>query len=257
MRAAAVSERKNALSTMAELADQRVQQINSFIGDAKKTLTVYADAPEIKKALEEPENEKAAAEAQEFTEQYSEHIDDLEGIYASDLTTLVRIHNDRRIVGMITRPNPDTVKELMQSMQDAEDGIYDTGIIRSPASGVQIVSLYKLISGDGDNNVGFAGFGVKADSLFNNDIPSLKGVKSAYYSMISVDHHKYLFKGDSETGGEDVTNDSILSLCNELSGTDAPAKGNIAYQDENGSYIAAYSFMPEYGMLVMAEGKTK
>lgn len=256
MKTVAASERKNALNTMTEMVDTKVQEIDSFIGDAKKTLTLYADAPEIKKMLNDPENEKAAVEAQEFTERYSESINELEGIYTSDLSTCVLVHSDSKIVGMITRPDPDSAEELVQLMLDSEDGIYSNGILLSPASGTQIVSMYKSISGDDDNCIGFAGLGVKAGSVLNNDNPSIKGVESASYSLIRVDHNMYIFNADPEADSNEVTNNSILSLCSELSGTDAPAKGTIDYKDETGSYTAAYSFMPEYGMLLMLEGKT-
>ena len=257
MRAVKVSERKNALNIMAGLADQRVQMIERFIADEKKTLTEYADAPELRKMLADQKDSKAYEAAQTFTERYAEQIDDLECIYASEPSTLVRVHNDKKFVGMITRTNPDSVNELMQAMQDAEDGIYDAGIIRSPASRIPIVSLYKGISDDDDNNIGFAGLAIIADSLFRNDIPSLKGIECASYSIIRADLHNYLCKGDSVISDWEVKNDSILSLCSELSGTDAPAKGNIAYKDESDRYIAAYSYMPAYSILVMAEGKIK
>ena len=256
MRTVAVSERKNTLNTMTELADQRVQLIDSFIKDAKETLRIYADAPEIKKMLVDTENESSAAAAQEFTENYAEQIDNLEGIYASELSTLVRTHNNSKVVGMITRSDPDSANKLVQSMLDAEDGICNNGIVQSPASGILIVSLYKLISNGDENYIGFAGLGLKADSLFKNDIPSLKSVENASYMIISVSSHAYIFAGDPDAVDKKVTNDSLLSLCSDLNGTDASAKGNMKYTDENGRHIAAYSYMPEYGMLVMLEGTT-
>ena len=257
LKGASVAARKNALNTMAGLTEERVQLIENLFTEGKKTLTLYADAPEIKALLEDPDNDKAVEEAQEFTEYYSEHIDDLEGIYASELSTHVLTHTNKQVVGMITRADTNNQKKLMEAMLDSEDGLYNCGIIMSPASGRNIVSMYKIIPGDDDGYIGFAGLGLIADSLLSNDIPSMKGIKSASYKIINVNNRKYIFGGDSDAAGNDITNDSLLSLCSELSGTDSPAKGNIEYKDENGSYIAAYSYMPECGTLVMLEGKSR
>lgn len=83
--------------------------------------------------LKNPENKSAIDAAQKYTESFSEDINNLEGLYTSEWNTHVLAHTNAGVVGITTREG-DSLKAL-QDILIATDGVYNTGIIISPASG--------------------------------------------------------------------------------------------------------------------------
>jgi len=179
-------------------ATDRSEIIESYIRSTEDTLTAYLKAEQIYNLLSDPENPEYVAAAQKYTENFSRDLSDLEGIYASSWDTKTLTHTNPAVVGLVTRPDEERRKPLHDAMT-ATDGVYNTGIIISPASGLQTISMYKAVRNDSGECIGYGGIGVLTSGLVNtlNGL-GFEGLESARYFLVNVNTGEYIFHPDAE-----------------------------------------------------------
>ena len=252
--------RKNSIDHMATITDERAKIIDSFVQDAKKTLTAYSRASQITDLLKNPDSKTAQATAQKYTEIFSKDIQYLEGIYCSEWNTHVLAHTNSKVVGLITRKEPEPLKQLQDAMLAAGNGVYDTGIILSPASNKQIVSMYKAVYDDDNNPIGLVGIGIFTDGLIKNlDTLSIHGIEESFYSMVNVDTNKYIFHSNSYLVQSEATQPEILNLCerirnyNKNGEGEQVVSGNFEYRFNGKKYVSCYSYMKEHNWILMLD----
>lgn len=246
--------RKNSLDHMATITDERAHIIESYVEDAERTLNAYARAGQITDLLKDPTNPELQQAAQRYTEQFSGDILDLEGIYVSEWDTHVLAHTTPQVVGMVTRPDPGPLKELRDAMLAAGDGVYNTGIIISPASNKQIVSMYKAVYGDDGTPIGLVGMGVYTDGLIHNlDNLKIRGISGSFYSMVNVADNKYIFNPDKTLVTREATLPEITDLCENMRDMRGDDSGNFEYQMDGSTYISTYTYMNKYGWILMLD----
>ena len=131
--------RAEAIDNMETIVQERSRIVENYIEKSETILASYSRAGEILSVMKNPNSATAVAAAQAYTEKFSGDIDNLEGLYASEWDTHVLVHTNPAVVGITTRTG-DPLKALQDAML-ATDGVYNTGIIISPASGAQIVSM--------------------------------------------------------------------------------------------------------------------
>ena len=243
--------REDSIQHMQTITDERAHIIKAYVENAEKTLTYYSKAEQITNLLKNPNDPMRVKKAQEYTENYSADIPDLEGIYVSEWNTHVLAHTNPETVGMITRKDADPLKQLQDAMLAAGDGVYDTGMIISPASGKQIVSMYKAVYDENGDPIGLVGLGIYTEKLINNlNSLKIKGVDEAFYSMINVKDSKYVFNKDSSLVGSTATNRDLKKLCEKFNGQTSADSGYFEYEEKGTDYISTYSYMPEYGWIL-------
>ena len=154
----AVSERagNSTVEHMKTISDIRATIIKEYVSNTENMLSIYSCNPEIIEAVKNPSDENIINAAQKFTEDFSSKIENLEGIYVSEWNTHVLAHTNRKVVGITTREG-EPLEQLRDLLIQAGDGVYDTGIIISPASGKQIVSMYKGIFDEEGNPISVVG----------------------------------------------------------------------------------------------------
>ena len=135
------STKEIALSNMKTAAVDRSEIISNYIRSTEDTLTAYLKAEQIYDLLRDPSNEEYVAAAQKYTEKFGKDLTNLEGIYASSWDTKMLTHTNSKVVGKVTRPDEDRRKQLHDAIL-ATEGVYNTGILISPATGEQIISMY-------------------------------------------------------------------------------------------------------------------
>ena len=144
-----------ATDNLQTIVQERSQIVENYVQESEVILSAYSKAGEILKVLKNPENKSAVDAAQKYTESFSADINNLEGLYVSEWNTHVLAHTNAGVVGITTREG-----DSLQALQDillATDGVYNTGIIISPASGDQIVSMYRAIYDESGNPAGLVG----------------------------------------------------------------------------------------------------
>jgi len=255
------STRKNSIDHMSTITDERASIIDSYVDNAEKTLTHYSKAGQIKALLLDPDNSQKVTEAQKYTELFSQDVDNLEGIYVSKWDTTVLAHTNPKVVGMITRPVKDgddtKLRQLQDAMKNAGDGVYDTGIIISPASGKQIVSMYKAVYDDSHNPIGLVGLGIFTDQLVEKlDSMPIRGIENSFYSMINTADNKYIFNVDKEKISTITDIDDLLVLCNKHKGSTTDASDYFEYKMDGKKYVSIYNYMAEHGWILMIDAPT-
>ena len=249
-----VSERagRSSVEHMKTISDSRAKMIEEYVGNVEQMLSIYSCSPEIIGAVLQPENEKAIKSAQEFTEDFSSKIENLEGIYVSEWDTHVLAHTNPAVVGMITRKDEGPLQQLRNALTETGEGVYDTGIIISPASGQQIVSMYKGIFDENGNPLGLVGLGVYTSGLVQrlNDFEN-RGFDSAEYYMVNVADGTYIFNDDSKKITVSAENGYIQELCEKYKTSSQNETGAFEYtSSENGEkYVSVYNYLAGRGWI--------
>ena len=251
------SRQKHALIDMSSVTGECVQKVKSLGNMTEQALTHYGQASQITDLLRDPDNKELAETAQKYTEEYSQTIENLEGIYASEYaTTRVLTHTAAAAIGIVTRENPETRMQLQNLMLEAGNGAYNAGIMLSPASYRTILGMYKLIYYDEDKlPIGYTGIGVFVEPLFS-DVPDICGVDNETFALVNAGGARYIYNSDPEHDMGEVKQEEIKALCSKLTGTDELTEGTLEYKDDSGKHLVSYAYMPDYNCLIMLDGTT-
>ncbi|MCR5734245.1 MAG: hypothetical protein K6G22_06550 [Lachnospiraceae bacterium] len=205
----------------------------------KEILKAYTSAGIMKEALKNPDDAEIQAEAQQYTLDYFASLEGWEGLYLADWNTKVMTHpTNPGIIGVVLREG-DRLKSLQDSMLAAEDGVYNTGIMASPATGQIIMSLYTPIMDEGQP-IGFAGCGFYVQDIASkiSDVSDLN-LKSAYIYFVDSEgtmlHHP-----DESKIGNPVENAAVKGLVADLAAGKVPEPDIIEYQYKGVTKYAGY-----------------
>ncbi len=246
----------SARSNFKTAAADRSEIIESYIRSTEDTLTAYLKAKQIYDLLSDPENPDYIAAAQKYTENYSRDLSDLEGIYASSWDTKTLTHTDPAVVGLVTRPDEDRRRQLNDAMT-ATNGVYNPGIIISPATGLQIISMYKAVRNDNGECIGYGGIGVLTSGLVHTlDRLGFEGLESAQYYLVNVNTGEYIFHHDTEkittVAEEQFVNDIIA----DVKGSAEDICDYMNYTEDGKRYIAAYNSISSHGWVFIITDTT-
>ena len=240
--------RTTATDNLQTIVQERSQIVDNYVQESEMILSAYSKAGEILNVLKNPENKSAVDAAQKYTESFSADINNLEGLYVSEWNTHVLAHTNAGVVGITTREG-----DSLQALQDillATDGVYNTGIIISPASGDQIVSMYRAIYDESGNPAGLVGGGIYTAGLVNKlDSLGMNGMEHATYCMINVKDHKYIFHNQAEMVATETEEEYLLQLCEKYKDTANSAGGYVEHKENGKNYIDSYYYMADRGWL--------
>lgn len=252
------STRQNADDHMATITEERAHIIDSYVDRAEKTLCAYARAGQIIDLLKNPDDSARRIAAQLYTEAFSKDIVDLEGIYASKWDTTVLTHTNALLVGNQTRKEAGPQEALHTAMLAPKNrnGVYNTGIIPHPLTGVQVVSMYKAVLDENNNPIGLVGLGLYTKGLIENlNALTIRGIEQSSYTMVNAGDKKYIFNPVEDKVNTEATNQDILDLCEKYNNYDKDDSGKFEYKDENGdTIVSSYAYMSTYNWLLMLDG---
>lgn len=238
--------KNNVIDSMKTIVEERSQLIENYVLEAENYLTAYSRAGEITELLLDPEDPDKTAHAQAYTELFSGDREYLEGIYASEWNTHVLAHTNPNVVGITTRQG-DPLKALQDAML-AADGVYNTGIIISPASGAQIISMYRACYDEKGDPIGLVGGGIFTDGLIAtlNSLPT-GGMEQLQYYMVNVNTGEYIFNANPELVAAKAEEGYINKILQELRGSNAPQVNAFDYKENGTAYLAVYNYMADRG----------
>lgn len=228
--------------------DSKTQIIDEYISSAETSLYAFSQSGEIKEFLKDPTNESKKAVAQAYTEKYHEALGNWEGIYLCSWESEVLTHSNAGAVGMIMREG-DSLKSLQDSITAAGHGVYNTGILVSPASGNQVISMYAPVF-DGENIIGFVGGATLAQGMKDIlDAAKIAGLENAEYSLINLNKGVYIFDKDETLINTEVEKEPLLAFMEEAkSGVE---KDTVEYQEDGQSYFSVYKMLGNRGWLLV------
>lgn len=244
--------KETAINNMESITQERAQIVRNYVHQTEDTLTAYSRAGEITALLKNPTDAEAVAAAQKYTETFSGDVANLEGLYASEWNTHVLAHTNAAVVGITTREG-DPLKALQDSMLKA-NGVYNTGIIISPASKQQIVSLYRAVLDESGNPIGLVGGGVFTKGLIEMlDGLTINGMEKTAYCMVNSNDGQYIFAEDAEKMATVAEESYIQELCSSLKGGTEDKSGYIEYSKNGETFLSTYQYMSDYGWIFLIE----
>ncbi len=248
----------SAVSNIKTAAIDRSEIIENYIKSTEDTLTAYLKAEQIYDLLSDPENPDCVAAAQKYTENFSKDLSNLEGIYASNWDTKILTHTNSQVVGKVTRPDADKRKQLYDAIT-ATDGVYNTGILISPASGEQIVSMYKAVRNDNGEYIGLGGIGIFTSGLVDtlNGL-ALDGLESARYYLVNAITGEYIFHPDSEKIAAVAEEKYVNDIINKVKGSSEDVCNYLQYSENGDDNIAAFNTISSQGwVFIIADSTSK
>ncbi|MBP0988766.1 MAG: diguanylate cyclase [Oscillospiraceae bacterium] len=253
--------RESALAHMSAINDERAILINNFVDSAERTLVTYSHAKQVQDLLNNPDNDVYAATAQKYTEEYSLDVPYLEGIYISDWSTKVLAHTNHLARGMVTRTDPDALAELHDGMTKAGRGVFNTGIIESPASKNQIISMYKAIYDENHHALGLVGLGILTQSL-DRDLGRVvvAGLENSTYAIVDAYSDTYAVHSNGYEIGRKPEIPQILELTEQARNYlatydgDPLSTGRFEYKNENGkTVICNWYYLEQHNWFLLLE----
>ncbi|MGN0413305.1 MAG: methyl-accepting chemotaxis protein [Lachnospiraceae bacterium] len=228
--------------------DSKTQIIDEYISSAETSLYAFSQSGEIKDFLKDPTNETKKAVAQAYTEKYHEALGNWEGIYLCSWESEVLTHSNAGAVGMIMREG-DSLKSLQDSITAAGHGVFNTGILVSPASGNQVIAMYAPVF-DGEEIIGFVGGATLAQGMKDIlDAAKIAGLENAEYSLINLNKGVYIFDKDETLINTEVEKEPLLAIMEEAkSGVE---KNTVEYQEDGQSYFSVYKMLGNRGWLLV------
>ena len=224
--------------SLVQIVDGIGNSFDSMVNKNEEALKGYATSPVLREYLHNPDDAELAAAAQQYTLDYFGSLEGWEGLYLADWNSQVMTHPNAGAIGMILRKD-DSLTGLQNSILSAEDGVFNTGIMTSPASGNLIMSVYTPVMENGQA-IGFCGggfyVGAIADSI--SDVTGL-GLSSAYVYIVdkvgTMIHHP-----DETKIGNPVENSAVKSLVAQIGEGKHPEPDIIVYEYKGKNKYAAY-----------------
>lgn len=204
---------------------------------AKTIMGTFASNPDVISYLKNQDDTELGEKVQEYTKNYFGQLEGWEGIYLASWESKVLSHPTDSVVGRVMREG-DRLKQLQDSMLSS-DGVYNVGIINSPASGQLIMSMYMPVM-DGNVPLGYVGAGTYVhDNIRPLDNADNIGLESAYTYVVD-NHGTILYHPDSGKVGGMSENEALLEVLANLGNADSKKTGTISYVYNGVKKHAAY-----------------
>lgn len=224
-------------NSLVTLIEGTGEAFDASIQSNRMVMDAYSKAPIIREALANPDNAEIAKAAQDYTVEFFKSLNGFEGIYFADWNSRVMAHPSEAMVGKQLREG-DNLKSLQDEMLKAKD-FYNTGIMASPASGQNIMSMYLPIYDNG-NPIGYVGAGTYVSDFAKkySNVKSL-GLSTAYIYFVDKSG-MMLYHPTPEKIGKPVENAAVKSLVAQLKEGKKPEPSCIEYEYNGAQKYAAY-----------------
>lgn len=223
--------------------------IEEYVTRQEELLIAYSKTPEIRELLKDVDSAEKLNNAQTYTEHYFEGLDNWEGLYIGEWNTHCIVHSNPNVVGITLREG-DSLKALQDAMT-TRNGLYDAGIIVSPASGKLILSMYcPVFDADGKTIIGYVGGGPFVENLENILNKLRREEDTAGYYMINVQTGMYIFADDESLIATEIQDDMLLNIIEQIKS--GKVTGEVEYQGEQGEQIADFQYIDEHGWAVVS-----
>jgi len=246
---------KSALQNMHAELNAQTTLIEEYLAHQEDLLKEYSINPLIKDYLKDLSNNTQQKSVQEYTENYYQGLDNWEGLYVAEWNTHVVAHSNPAVVGITTREGAG-LKALQNEMESAK-GLYNAGIIVSPASQKLTLSMYCPVYDNG-KIIGYVGGGPFADNL-DNMLKNLNGRENGtiHYSMINVDSEMYIFHEDAALIATQIQDDLMKKVVQEIRANTASDVGEVTCFENGENYFISYQYDPVHGWAVISKASEK
>lgn len=230
-------------NTMQTSLDAKTKLIDEYIMNAESQLMSFSKEPGILEFLRNKGNKSGREALQAYNSEYFAALEGWEGLYVCDWATETLTHSNQSAVGMVLREG-DSLKQLHDNLTAAKGGVFNTGILKSPASGQLIISMYVPLY-DGDTPLGFVGGAIQTEGLSQRlDAVSTHGIENTTYSLINVEKKQYIFDDNADLILTEIQDANLLDVISKIGG--GSETGQVTYMGEEGrEYFSVFKSLPE------------
>lgn len=242
------SMRQAGSDNMLTSLESKTQIIEEYVNESEAIMKAFSKSSELKAYLKDPNNQSLQVAAQKCTENFYSDLENWEGIYLSDFNTHVLTHSNTSAIG-ITMRKDDSLTSLQKSIREA-NGIYNVGIILSPASKKLVLSMYcPIYDDDGKTILGFVGGGPFTANLETVlDKLKINGLENVKYTLINVNTGTYIFHEDEALLNTQTEDPVHLSIIDAIKKNPQIDKNMIEYTGTDGKkYMAVYKNISSRG----------
>lgn len=245
--------RSTSVNNMETSMNSKIQTINEYINNSERSLLEFSKSGEILALAKEPKNPSLVSAAQKYNEAFAS-TGNWDALYYCTWESETITHSNTGTIGLVLREG-DKLKELQDGILSA-NGVYNIGILKSPASGELVISMYYPIM-DGDTPLGFVGGAVRAGGLKDLlDATVVKGMENATYSLINANTGVYIFDSDESLIMTEITNENLKNIITEVK-DNGKESGTSEFKDEAGASIfSTYQAIPDRGWLFAVKAKS-
>ena len=230
--------RKEMHNAMASTINQTGVAFDYNIETNETVLKNFSTSPILVEYLKNPSDAALAKKAQDYTLEYYGNLEGWEGLYLADWNSQILTHPAPPVIGRVMREG-EALEQLHDQMMSADNGVYNTGIISSPASGELIISMYAPIYENG-TPIGYVGGGTFVNQLATHfsDVSEMN-LDSAYIYFVDK-QGTMLFHPDPEKIGNPVENEAVKKVVAELEAGNHPPIECVTYKYKGANKYAAY-----------------
>ncbi len=208
--------RDSILSQMSESVDMQTEIVEDYVNQAESYLINFAQAPVILKSLKAPANADISKELQGYTEQYAKVGNNLENIYVANWDSTVVSSVVPSVIGVTLRDG----SELLELRAALDQGMYNTGIMASKATGLPVISMYYPVMDQDNNPAGYVGAAIYASGL-RDTLNALYGDESEkQYLLMDAATSTYIFCPEDSLIGTKITNSEHISILHQAIASD-------------------------------------
>lgn len=247
----AISDSAN--DNMVTSLEAKIEIIDQYIRNAENTLMLFSKSDELKAFLKDQSNKNLQEKAQQYTSTYYDGMENWEGIYLDTWDTVVVTHSNPGAVGLIMREG-EGVKKLQDDIMQCDGGVYNIGVLQSPASGQQVISMYAPIIDNG-TPIGFVGGAILSKGLKELlDATKAVGMDNSTYSIINVNNGVYIFDSDESLINTETSDKVVLDILDDVK--NGASDGKLSYENESGEdYSAVYRVIRDRGWVLIVKDK--
>lgn len=230
------------LDNMNEAAETRSEITEQYVQSAEAYLRGYAQSLELKDILQNPQDDTKVARAQTYTASYGSVNENLENVYVADYGSTVLASFVEGPIGKTLREG-DALKQLQDKVFGSNE-IWNTGVMASPSTGKQVVSMYYPIF-DGDQPLGYVGAAIYAEEL-KNTLDQLQGEAGGgkNYMLLDCAAGTYIFCPDEEKTGAVIEEEPVLQMMELAKGENSNSEF-YHYMENGEEYLSCFHYMPE------------
>lgn len=223
--------------------DAKTKLIDEYILNAESQLISFSKQPDIFDFLHNADDQAKKEALQAYNSEYFAALNGWEGLYVCNWETETLTHSNTSAIGLVLREG-DSLKQLHDNLTAAKGGIFNTGILKSPASGQLIISMYVPIY-DGDTPLGFVGGAIQTDGLSQQlDAVSTYGIENTTYSLINVGKKQYIFDDNADLILTEIQDETLLDVISMIEG--GQETGQLTYDGDDGvEYFSVFKSIPE------------
>ena len=225
--------------SMLSLVKETGAGFESYIQNGEATLDNFAKSPIVVEFLQNQKDATLQVEAQEYTMECFNLAGNMEAIYISNWDSTTLAHPVESAIGSPTREG-ERLKALQDSLL-ATDGVYNTGVMKSPATGNQVVSMYAPVFDDKKNPIGYVGAALYLSDVAEmfSDTSSM-GFDSMYVYTVNGHDGTMIQHPDEEKIGQPVENEAVKQILVRISNNEKVEPGIISYEFQGQNKYAAY-----------------